>query len=156
MTRGAKPHPLEVLADASALGALTTAAGWSVWSITANPVATAFATIAALASGKLATRWLGGSRSGRADAAFVPVPFEEALVEDELLLDDPLVAIGPDARVVRLFEQKDATPGELVARITDFLGERTVTSMATTSNERPVDASAALHTALANIRASLR
>jgi hypothetical protein len=105
---------------------------------------------------KLIVSGIGRSSAQAPSAAFVPVDFEEATFADELLLDDPLISIDPDSRVVRLFERQDATPGELVTRISDFLGERAAPVSAQVQEYRPVDASAALHAALANIRASLR
>jgi hypothetical protein len=96
-------------------------------------------------------------------------PTEFATVElDELVLDerdsvlelnDRLNAPDSDSRVVRLFEPQDPTPGELVDRIAYFLGEggRAALSEGPSADiGRPPDASAALHHALANIRASLR
>lgn len=156
MTRGAKPHPAELVVDWCAIAALATAAGWSAWATTANPLGAVAATTVALAGGRLASGWFGRSQADGDNCAFVPVPFEEATDEDELLLDDPLVDLEPDSRVVRMFERQDATPGELVARIADYLGERTPPAGVQIPVQRPLDASAALHAALANIRASLR
>jgi hypothetical protein len=69
----------------------------------------------------------------------------------ELLLDDVLAQLGPDSRVVRLFDPAAMpTPGELRARIDRHLDS---------SNARPAphpDASQALHEALAELRRSLR
>ena len=92
------------------------------------------------------------------EARFEPVSFEECFEEDVLLLDDPLGGIEPDARVVRLFARDEATPGELVTRIADYLGDerRILAQAAGEGQQTPPDASAALHAALANIRASLR
>ncbi|MGI8932014.1 MAG: hypothetical protein ACR2FK_06530, partial [Sphingomicrobium sp.] len=80
-------------------------------------------------------------------------------VNDELLLDDPLIEVAPGSRVVSLFEVEQETPGALVARIADYLGERTPQGRPETDGaERSAaaDAGEALHAALANIRASLR
>ena len=65
--------------------------------------------------------------------------------DDALLLDDILAEIGPDSRVVRLFD-RDAmpTPAQLKARIDRHL-----------EGERAPDASRALHEALAELRRSL-
>lgn len=92
------------------------------------------------------------------EAGFEPVPFEEAVADDVLLLDDPLIEIEPESRVVQLFAKAEPTPGELVLRIEDYLGDgrRPPAPDASTPEQRPIDASAALHAALANIRASLR
>ena len=78
-----------------------------------------------------------GEPSGGADAG-------------ELLLDDILAELAPDARVVRLFDVNAMpTPGELQASIDRHL--KTCSSGFT-----PPDASEALHQALAELRRSLR
>jgi len=86
------------------------------------------------------------------------VEFENCAANVELLLDDPLIEIETESRVVQLFRVQDPTPGELVLRISDYLndGRRDPPLIAAEPNHYPVDASAALHAALANIRASLR
>lgn len=102
---------------------------------------------------------------------------EDALLLDQpvdrdgvLLLDDPLPEVDGESRVVRLFAAQPvataastplAGPGEMVARIEDFLGlaQRSAasTEVAQRANEATSDdASAALHAALAEIRRSLR
>ena len=106
----------------------------------------------------LAVRLAGGA-VGFTDGSFEPLPIEEATDQfDELLLDDPLVEIAPDSRVVKLFARGEPTPGELVLRIEDYLndGRRAPAPDAVAAEQPPVDASAALHAALANIRATLR
>ena len=79
------------------------------------------------------------------------LPPEEPGDSPELLLDDVLAQLGPDSRVVRLFDPAAMpTPGELRARIDRHLDS---------SNARPAphpDASQALHEALAELRRSLR
>ena len=88
--------------------------------------------------------------------------FDELLLEakDEILdLDDPLVEPSPESRVVRLFARQEPTPGELVDRITDFLGgarQPAPVPQRSVEDQVTMDASTALHAALANIRASLR
>lgn len=69
---------------------------------------------------------------------------------DELVLDDILVELQPDSRVVRLFDAAAMpTPGQLKARIDRHLGDgATPAGLA--------DASEALHEALAELRRSLR
>jgi hypothetical protein len=68
---------------------------------------------------------------------------------DELILDDILAEIGPDSRVVRLFDPSAApTPGQLQARIDRHLDDGTQAA-------GPPDASQALHDALAELRRSL-
>jgi len=69
---------------------------------------------------------------------------------DPLVLDDILAEIGPEARVVRLFDRKSMpTPGQLKSRIDSHLGQGT-------SRAVPSDASKALSEALAELRRSLR
>jgi hypothetical protein len=69
----------------------------------------------------------------------------------ELLLDDVLAELGPDSRVVRLFDPAAMpTPAELQARIARHLGS------ARPGPAPEVDASQALHEALAELRRSLR
>lgn len=95
--------------------------------------------------------------------AFDVLPFDlpaEAEREpwDELLLDDPIAAPEKGSRVIALFGPVDSSPAALVARIEDYLGrdnDRPAQRRLTEEAARP-DASAALHAALSNIRASLR
>jgi hypothetical protein len=73
---------------------------------------------------------------------------------DELVLDDILAELGPDSRVVRLFDRaamptQMPTPGQLNARIERHLGEGS-------SPTATPDASQALYSALAELRRSLR
>jgi hypothetical protein len=74
-----------------------------------------------------------------------------APAEDEpLILDDILAEIGPDARVVRLFDRRSMpTPGQLKSRIDGHLQQASTPTA-------PVDASQALSEALAELRRSLR
>jgi hypothetical protein len=70
--------------------------------------------------------------------------------DDPLVLDDILAEIGPDARVVRLFDRKAMpTPGQLKTRIDNLLGQESSPAM-------PSDASQALSDALAELKRSLR
>jgi len=79
-----------------------------------------------------------------ADRLVAPVATEE------LLLEDILTELGPDSRVVRLFDPAAMpTPGQLNARIERHLhGDR--------SSGTPEDASKALYDALSELRRSLR
>ena len=151
-----KPHPVEVLADWGAPIVLACATAWAA-SLAGLPLAAkATSGVMALASGMIAMR-LAGRSPLAAEAGFEPVEFEAPNDKDELLLDDPLVEVAADSRVVRLFERNDPTPGELVLRISDYLSEQGKTpSSIDPQVEQQVDASAALHAALANIRATLR
>jgi hypothetical protein len=151
-----KPHPLERIVECGAPLVLAIAAGWSA-RLANLPLAAILASgMLALAIGMVAMR-LGGRGPVAESAAFELAEFEATDADDELLLDDPLVEATPDSRVVRLFEQADPTPGELVLRISDYLndGGRAAAPEAPTEQQYP-DASDALHAALANIRASLR
>jgi hypothetical protein len=69
---------------------------------------------------------------------------------EPLVLDDILAEIGPDARVVRLFDRKAMpTPGQLKSRIDRHLGQGS-------SDAAQSDASQALSDALAELKRSLR
>jgi hypothetical protein len=89
-------------------------------------------------------------------AAIAPIPASGAdelvltdadrLDGDALILDDVLAELGPDSRVVRLFDRAAMpTPGELGARIDHHLG-----------GAAPLDASQDLFEALTELRRSLR
>ena len=146
--------------------ALALAVSWASWRLGIASLATIAAGAAALMCGFAAFR-LGSAGPQRAIPSFEPVAFEPVELDELLLeerdaileLDDRLEAPPADSRVVRLFERQEPTPGELVDRIVDFLAEgrrqeRPATAVAEAG--RHADASAALHDALANIRASLR
>jgi hypothetical protein len=159
MTIGAKQHPADKLADWAAPAVLAVAGAWSAWKVVGTQAGGLAAGVFALALGVLAMRLLGQPRPREIGVVFEPLTFDEAAGSDELLLDDPLVEVEADSRVVRLFERAEATPGEMVARIEDYLGEGRRRLAVPPEEERsaaPPDASAALHAALANIRASLR
>lgn len=91
-------------------------------------------------------------------------PDELLLTEAERLdsdapldLDDVLAEIGPDSRVVRLFDRKAmsaVTPGQLQSRIAKHLGDGTPDFAP--SDVAQSDASQALSAALAELRRSLR
>lgn len=152
----AQLHPVEFAAVWGAPLLLAVAAGWSVSAAGLPLAAVAAAATIELAVGVVAMRLAGGAPI-IAEAGFEPVAFDICTPDDVLLLDDPLVEIAPDSRVVRLFAREEPTPGELVLRIADYLNDgHRVPAAETAVEHRPVDASAALHDALANIRASLR
>jgi hypothetical protein len=68
---------------------------------------------------------------------------------DELVLEDILAELGPESRVVRLFDPSAMpTPGQVNARIKRHLGQETAPNS-------PPDASQALYDALAELRRSL-
>jgi hypothetical protein len=73
----------------------------------------------------------------------------ERVAPDELVLEDILAELGPESRVVRLFDPAAMpTPGQLNARIERHLGEESASTA-------PPDASQALYDALAELRRSL-
>jgi hypothetical protein len=80
-------------------------------------------------------------------------------VDGPLLLDDILAQLGPESRVVRLFDRKamsaPPTAGELQSRIAGHLREGAPRS-APSDTPAPSDASEALSAALAELRRSLR
>jgi hypothetical protein len=158
MTRGQR-HPAEAVLDWFAPAILSTAAAWAGWRLAGTLIPAGAMGLLALVLGVLVMRTLGVKKPALPFDTFEPAPFAD-IEPDELLLDDPLVEVESDARVVRLFEPDVATPGEMIARIADFLGEEgrsTVVPLAIREESAsPPDASAALHAALANIRASLR
>jgi hypothetical protein len=76
---------------------------------------------------------------------------QETHGRDELVLDDILAELGPDSRVVRLFDPAAMpTPGQLNDRIARHIREGASPSSA------PPDASQALYDALSELRRSLR
>jgi hypothetical protein len=157
MSWAGKPHPIEALAERGAPLVLAGAAGWAAFLVRLPIAAIAAAGFVALALGAFAMR-LAGAAPRASEATFEPAEFEPDADEDVLLLDDPLVEVASDSRVVKLFARNDPTPGELVLRISDYLSEQ---GKSPVPADQPmdllqVDASAALHAALANIRASLR
>lgn len=160
MNLATKQHPIEILVEWVAPALLAAAAGWAT-NAAALPIAASLAAVAATFAAGLLIMRLAGGRPAIPVAQFEPTVLEltDVLDPDELLLDDPLVEVTADARVVRLFAKQEPTPGELVERIADFLGDSCRPAPAAEKREEaqlPVDASIALHSALANIRASLR
>jgi hypothetical protein len=161
-----KTHPVERLVEWAAPLVLAIAAAWAAHLVRMPVIAVAASAAAALAGGLLAMR-MAGSAPSATEPSFEPAPLEsvdeldELSLDDpsaELLLDDPLVEPEAGSRVVKLFARQDPTPGELVLRISDYLSEQgqVATDAVGPVEPQQVDASAALHGALANIRASLR
>lgn len=77
-------------------------------------------------------------------------------LEGPLVLDDILSELGPESRVVRLFDRKamsPPTPGQLQSRIANHLSGGSTSSAPANG---PADASQALSAALAELRRSLR
>ena len=161
MNRAHKLHLVESLAEWGAPAVLAAALAWAGLRLGLPIAALAIASLGAFGVGFLAMRKVDADRLA-AIAGFEAAEIELDVLEltDEvLILDDPLVEPAADSRVVRLFAPTEPTPGELVDRIADFLGDnrRLVTEVRTSATEAQiVDASDALQAALANIRASLR
>jgi hypothetical protein len=154
---------IENAATAIAALALAGAAGFAALALL-EPVATfglrALAAAAAAGSAFLAGWWsvnrVGAQAPAYPVATFEPGSFEQAPLEltevhqPPLDLDDVLHAVGPDARVVRLFDVRAvASPTELKARVDRYLGQGA-------SWARSPDASQALVDALTELRRSLR
>lgn len=150
-------NPIDLMVELAGPTALSGAVGWAAWSL-ATPLAAVAGAVATWTIGYGLIRRVGSNRDRPLLAAFDPVLIHDAADGDsELLLDDPLADPPLNSRVVRLFADAEPTPGDLVARIADFLGDPVRTEPTTGEARRPTDdASEALHAALANIRASLR
>jgi len=150
-------NPIDRLAELVAPAVLSGAVGWAAWSL-ATLIAAVTGAVAAWAIAYALIRRTDNDRDRLRLEAFEPAPIDEAVdYVGELLLDDPLVYPTQDSRVVRLFAEAEPTPGELVARIADFLGDPVRSDRATAEpRQSSTDASEALHAALANIRSSLR
>ena len=166
MNWAGKQHPVDTVVECIAPIPLALTAGWACGVFGLSMVESAAVAVVIFTAGCAAIRIAGKESVAHFD--FEPGAVEaedselgELLLEekDELLeLTDPLADVMPDSRVVRLFARQEATPGELLNRITGFLadGRPAETSSASPGPAAPVDSSAALHAALANIRASLR
>lgn len=181
----ATPPAIETAATSSAAACLGAAVGFAVARtapfgaelVEASLSGAAVAVVAWLLLGRIDRhRGLAGQRIIRIDALSADLVTEDILLlderadhEDELLLDDPLPAVDDESRVVRLFAPHSeataettsfAEPGEMIARIENFLGQARggATAGEQTRIDRAAaeDASAALHAALADIRRSLR
>ena len=163
-----KQHVLETAAELGAPLLLASALGWAGFRLGAPLAGVVAAIIVAFAGGFGIMRKVG-SNAAAASASFeapaiepVELDVDELILEEKdelLILDDPLVEPTSDSRVVRLFEREEPTPGELVDRISEFLGgvrQPAPVPQRPVEDRHNVDASAALHAALANIKASLR
>ena len=118
-----------------------------------------------LGVGRAGSRRFGLPAFSVCDFEFVE-PADELLLTDvdrvdgsaPLDLDDILAEIGPDSRVVRLFDRKAmpaTTPGQLQSRIASHLADGAPLS-APSDTAAASDASQALSAALAELRRSLR
>lgn len=169
MSWAGKKHPLEVAIEWLAPVPLGLSVSWAGLRLGIALLPSILMGAVALVLGFFAIRVAGRAEEVLLET-FQPTSFEaiepdaldELLLEEKdsvLELDDPLETPVAESRVVRLFEPQDPTPGELVDRIVDFLaeGRRQVPQVAVAAEPiRHPDATAALHQALANIRASLR
>ncbi len=156
---------IEIAAELIAAACVGGAAGFAVWSLAplgAAMVAALGTSILGATGALLLMAQVDRPRRPFGEG-FEPVDFADGEDEaDVLMLDDPLPALTEDSRVVRLFAVPTGSdtaplpaPGEMVARIEDFLGA-TRPDRATSHHPAAADASAALHAALADIRRSLR
>ena len=166
MSWAGKPHPVETAVEWLAPIPFGLAVGWASWRMGLPILGSAGVAGLAVAAGHGAFLLAGRGRfRGMQDfqpAEFAAIEPDELILEEAdavLELNDRLELPPSDSRVVRLFERQEPTPGELVNRIVDFLAEgRHPAPPVRSAGEgvRAPDASAALHDALANIRASLR
>lgn len=159
-------HPVEIIVVTASLAMFAGGIGLAAWLALRQPATAGAAALAALVLGWAILERADG-RPGASPREFVPAEYDqpdELLLTDrcdapveELLLDDPLPVPAEKSRVVRLFEPAavNATPGELVDRIGDYLEGRTDQAILSAPPSAP-DASAELYAALANIKASLR
>lgn len=160
-----KQHPVEVAVECLAPIPLAFAVGWAGGRLGLSSIEAMALGVAVLTIGFVAIR-IGGGTHAVALQDFEPAEFTSVELDELVLgemdsvleLSDRLDEPDPDSRVVRLFAREEPTPGELVDRIAYFLGgARAVPAERPAADVgRPPDASAALHDALANIRASLR
>lgn len=166
MSWAGKQHPVEVAVEWLAPIPLALAVGWAGGQLGLSSIEAMALGVAVLTLGCTAVRIGGGTRpvalQGFEPADFSSVELDELVLDEMdsvLELSDQLDEPDPGSRVVRLFAREEPTPGELVDRIAYFLGEGASAIPAeglAADVSRPPDASAALHDALANIRASLR
>ena len=155
MNWAGKPHPVEAVADWAAPLILAFAAAWSATLAGLPLLAKMGSGLIGLTAGFVAMRMAGIAPRARG-TGFEAVELEFSRGDDVLLLEDRLIEPAADSRVVRLFAQAEPTPGELVLRISDYLCEQGRPAAELSAVDQQVDASAALHAALANIRANLR
>src|SRR5687767_2866973 len=130
---------LERAADVAAAAVLATAVGFAAGAAGLGAVPTIFAAVAASLGAFTVLRNVSTGHRIYDLPAFEPLPLELAQeAGEELVLDDALEVVRPDARVVRLFDP--ALESRSAAR----------------SGSAPPDAAQALTEALAELRRSLR
>lgn len=164
---------VETGVDAGAAVAFAAAIGFAAWTALGHRPPDLLALAEALGASALALllawRTLGAVRphAGRSPIAIFdvreiePAPIDIALPapaesegEGPLELDDILAEIGPDARVVRLFDRSAMpTPGQLKTRIDRHL-DRDLNGSG--GGDQSAEAMAALHEALEELRRSFR
>lgn len=136
---------LRPVADEPGRGAFTAAAAFAAYVLCARLLNRVDA-----ATGRFPVRAFDVGAIEQAAAEQSPAADSEPPADEPLVLDDILAEIGPDARVVRLFDPAAMpTPGQLRARIDRHLEDCDPTAGL-------VDASQALYDALAELRRSLR
>jgi hypothetical protein len=160
MTDAFTGNRIELALDWAASLIFAALVGYACWMVGGTKLAAVGAAAAFMIGAGLLAKL---SPAEQALPTFELQPLEQIAGDDplgELLLDDPLTAPGQGSRVVSLFAPVDRSPAALVARIEDYLGrepQRAGANRGVEEAPRPmVDASAALHAALSNIRASLR
>ena len=153
---GRSVEKIESAVDAGAALLLAAAASYALWTIVAAQSVAAAGGVGAFAACLAGLRRIPSAAPCDEDAPRCVTPVADLLAEadrslahaeDELVLEDILAALGPDSRVVRLFEPGNMpTPAQMKARIDRHLeGDGTAAP----------DASQALHDALADLRRSL-
>ena len=173
--RGHREERIEAAADQVAASAFAAAVAFAIFHLVGFGLVATEKGVAAASSGVIgyALALLSLRRIARDEPMFgIPpfqvMPLDVAVVDElllteadivqprplvqanELVLDDILAQLGPDSRVVRLFDPAVMpTPGQLNARIERHLRE-------SPSQAPPVDASQALYEALSELRRSLR
>lgn len=158
MTDAFKPHVSDSLLDWAASLLFAGLVGYACWLVGGAKLAATGAAAGFMVGAGLLAK-VAPTASALASFDLQPLETQEA-DEGELLLDDALMAPSEGSRVVALFAAGESSPAALVARIEDYLGRdgngRTALPAAPDGPMPMVDASAALHSALSNIRASLR
>jgi hypothetical protein len=153
---GRSVEKIESAVDAGAALLLAAAVSYALWTIVAAQSVAAAGGVGAFAACLAGLRRIPSAAPCDEDAPRCVTPVADLLAEadrslahaeDELVLEDILAALGPDSRVVRLFEPGNMpTPAQMKARIDRHLeGDGTAAP----------DASQALHDALADLRRSL-
>jgi hypothetical protein len=157
----ARAERIELAVDAGAAATFAAAAGWSLLMLSGSTASAVGGFGLALFSCGRILRGIGAVKAALLPPAAAGHGVQALLAEadrlsgeapaaargDELVLDDVLAGLGPDCRVVRLFDPAAMpTAGELKDRIDRHLDDGAACA----------DDSQALHDALAELRRSLR